>query len=198
MTQRYLKPEPGGSGYHRGWHHEALDCDEYPACEKLVPFEDGGTRKCHCGAYTWQMGETRWETRMPGNHSIASCSPDQERWHRLPSGEAELCTRTNWKAEAHGNCRNGLIHYGTAGSAEAPVPKMPGDVTYDPPPTHYDGNGIDPWAVWDAFDLDRYTANAVKYLLRAGKKDIAPRLDDLKKAANYVAKAIEMEEKRDQ
>jgi hypothetical protein len=69
---------------------------------------------------------------------------------------------------------------------------------YDPPPNHYQGDGtIQPWDVWDAFDLDRYTANAVKYLLRAGKKDIAPRLDDLKKAANYIAKAIEMEEKRD-
>lgn len=77
------------------------------------------------------------------------------------------------------------------------VPKLAGDHTYAPPPEHYStGTGIDPWAVWDAFDLDRYTANAVKYLLRAGKKDIAPRLDDLKKAANYVAKAIEMEEKR--
>lgn len=68
--------------------------------------------------------------------------------------------------------------------------------TYDPPPAHYDGGSIDAWAVWDAFDLDRYTANAVKYLLRAGKKDIAPRLDDLKKAANYIAKAIEMEQKK--
>lgn len=68
---------------------------------------------------------------------------------------------------------------------------------YRPPPDHYStGAGIDPWAVWDAFDLDRYTANAVKYLLRAGKKDIAPRLDDLKKARDYVNKAIEREEQR--
>lgn len=66
---------------------------------------------------------------------------------------------------------------------------------YRPPPGHYStGTGIDPWAVWDAFDLDRYTANAVKYLLRAGKKDIAPRLEDLKKARDYVNKAIEREE----
>jgi hypothetical protein len=66
---------------------------------------------------------------------------------------------------------------------------------YDPPPDHYaSGAGIDPWAVWDAFDLDRYTANAVKYLLRAGKKDIAPRLDDLIKARNYINKAIEREQ----
>ena len=66
---------------------------------------------------------------------------------------------------------------------------------YDPPPSHYaTQGGMDPWAVWDAFDLDRYTANAVKYLLRAGKKDIAPRLEDLKKARNYINKAIEREE----
>lgn len=69
--------------------------------------------------------------------------------------------------------------------------------SYDPPPKHYDGGVIDAWAVWDAFDLDRYTANAVKYLLRAGKKDIAPRLDDLVKARNYINKAIELEEKRE-
>lgn len=69
--------------------------------------------------------------------------------------------------------------------------------SYRPPPDHYStGAGIDPWQVWDAFDLDRYTANAVKYLLRAGKKDIAPRLDDLKKARDYVNKAIEREENK--
>lgn len=66
---------------------------------------------------------------------------------------------------------------------------------YRPPPDHYStGAGIDPWAVWDAFDLDRYTANAVKYLLRAGKKDGESRLKDLMKAKDYVLKAIEREE----
>lgn len=68
---------------------------------------------------------------------------------------------------------------------------------YDPPPSHYDGgNGLDNWAIWDAYDLDRYTANAVKYILRAGKKSIAPRLDDLIKARNYINKAIEMEQNK--
>lgn len=65
------------------------------------------------------------------------------------------------------------------------------------PPAHYTSkSGIQPWDVWDEFDLDRYTANAVKYILRAGKKDIAPRLDDLIKARNYINKAIDMEENR--
>lgn len=68
--------------------------------------------------------------------------------------------------------------------------------SYDPPPDHYStGAGIDPWQVWDAFGLDKdaYLANAVKYILRAGKKSIAPRLDDLIKARNYINKAIEKE-----
>ncbi|GHF94575.1 DUF3310 domain-containing protein [Streptomyces hydrogenans] len=72
---------------------------------------------------------------------------------------------------------------------------------YDPPPSHYaTENGIQPWDVFDAFGLDKntYLAFAVKYLLRAGKKDIAPYLDDLIKARNYINKAIEMEEKRDE
>lgn len=70
---------------------------------------------------------------------------------------------------------------------------------YDPPPDHYStGAGIDPWQVWDAFGLDKdaYLANAVKYILRAGKKSIAPRLDDLVKARNYINKAIEKENAR--
>lgn len=66
---------------------------------------------------------------------------------------------------------------------------------YDPPPKHYEGDGIMPWAVVDAWGLDFYTGNVLKYICRAGKKDGAARLDDLRKAANYVAKAIEMEEK---
>lgn len=68
--------------------------------------------------------------------------------------------------------------------------------TYEPPPDHYaTGRGIQPWDVWDAFDLDRYTANATKYLLRAGKKPGEGRVKDLKKALNYVLKAIEMAER---
>lgn len=70
------------------------------------------------------------------------------------------------------------------------------DATYDPPPPHYDsGAGLDPWAVVDAFGLGFYDGNVLKYLLRAGKKDIAPRLDDLKKARNYLNKLIELEER---
>jgi hypothetical protein len=81
-------------------------------------------------------------------------------------------------------------------AATATRPKDAAPAAYDPPPDHYStGAGLDPWTVWDAFGLDRdaYLANAVKYILRAGKKSIAPKLDDLIKARNYINKAIEKE-----
>lgn len=87
------------------------------------------------------------------------------------------------------------------GQDQEPPPPVSNPKAYAPPPKHYSGaGGIDPWAVWDAFDLDRYTANAVKYLLRAGKKEIngeqVPVMDDLIKARNYINKAIEREGER--
>lgn len=104
-------------------------------------------------------------------------------------GMAQCDTKRQHPGGGWERCGLAPAHHG-----ECKFPLTPPSAKYDPPPTHYDGKGIDPWAVWDAFDLDRYTANAVKYLLRAGKKDIAPRLDDLKKARNYINKAIEREE----
>jgi hypothetical protein len=76
------------------------------------------------------------------------------------------------------------------------------NVGYDPPPSHYrgdhpDDDGIQPWDVIDAFGLDYYIGSVLKYILRAGKKDIAPRVDDLRKARNFLSKAIELEEKSD-
>lgn len=56
---------------------------------------------------------------------------------------------------------------------------------------HYRKHAIQPWDVWDEYDLDRYTANAVKYILRAGDK--GPRVEDLEKAKHYIEKAIERE-----
>lgn len=57
---------------------------------------------------------------------------------------------------------------------------------------HYRVHRIQPWDVWDEYDLDRYLANCVKYLLRAGDK--GPKVQDLKKARHYLDKAIEREE----
>jgi Protein of unknwon function (DUF3310) len=70
----------------------------------------------------------------------------------------------------------------------APVPVSERQVGGD----HYKKHAIQPWDIWDEYDLDRYRANAVKYLLRAGDK--GPAVEDLRKALHYIEKAIEREE----
>lgn len=69
---------------------------------------------------------------------------------------------------------------------------------YRPPPEHYRGAGMQPWDVVDAFGLDYYLGTVIKYVCRAGKKDIATKVDDLRKAADFLHKAIELEQKNEQ
>jgi len=59
---------------------------------------------------------------------------------------------------------------------------------------HYKEAGLQPWDVIDAYGLDFYRGNALKYLLRAGRKDGVPALDDLRKCAHYLERIIEIEE----
>lgn len=57
---------------------------------------------------------------------------------------------------------------------------------------HYRQTPIQPWDIIDAWGLDFYRGNALKYLLRAGRK--GPALEDLRKCRHYLDKIIEMEE----
>lgn len=82
------------------------------------------------------------------------------------------------------------------GGAGSSSPKEPTFAVYDDPPSHYDGGGVQPWDVIEAFQLDYWTGNILKYTCRAGKKDGESRLKDLKKIRNFVNKAIELEEKK--
>lgn len=59
---------------------------------------------------------------------------------------------------------------------------------------HYSEMKIQPWVVIEALDLDFFHGNALKYLMRAGRK--GPALEDLKKAKHYIEKCIEREERR--
>ncbi|WP_432112776.1 DUF3310 domain-containing protein [Streptomyces sp. S1] len=102
-------------------------------------------------------------------------------------------------AEAHSVHGSGA-HEWSADCDDAP-PCQPLDTSeaarlYDPPPSHYAAESMQPWDVIDAFGLDYYLGSVFKYLARAGKKDIAPRLDDLRKARNFLSRAIELEETR--
>lgn len=55
------------------------------------------------------------------------------------------------------------------------------------PPEHYRGAGMQPFDVIDAFSLDFYEGNAVKYLLRWRRKG---GVDDLRKARHYIDELI--------
>ncbi len=64
-------------------------------------------------------------------------------------------------------------------------------------PPHYGGaeNPYEAIKVIEAWGLGFVLGNAIKYVARAGKK--GSRLEDLKKAAWYLAREIANEEKRD-
>lgn len=57
-------------------------------------------------------------------------------------------------------------------------------------PEHYKGKGLEAIEVIDAFDLDFYRGNAIKYILRAGKKTADP-AEDIKKAIWYLNRFLE-------
>lgn len=55
-------------------------------------------------------------------------------------------------------------------------------------PSHYKGRGVESIEVIEAFDLGFCLGNAVKYILRAGKK--GDKIEDLQKAIWYLNREI--------
>lgn len=64
--------------------------------------------------------------------------------------------------------------------------------THDPVnrPAHYTSSGIETIDAIEAWDLDYRLGNVVKYVSRAGKKDPAKTVEDLRKARWYLDRAI--------
>jgi hypothetical protein len=60
--------------------------------------------------------------------------------------------------------------------------------------THYKNMGVEPWDVVDTWPLEQrigaYRHGALKYLMRMGTKD--EQLQEIKKAAHYLQKLIEV------
>lgn len=60
-------------------------------------------------------------------------------------------------------------------------------------PSHYQSkSGIEVIDVIEAFDLGFHSGNAIKYILRAGKK--GDRIEDLRKAQWYLDREIQMKQ----
>lgn len=55
---------------------------------------------------------------------------------------------------------------------------------------HYLRHAIQPWDIIEVYNLDFWEGNALKYLLR--RKPGVDRLEDLRKAAHYLERCIEM------
>lgn len=55
--------------------------------------------------------------------------------------------------------------------------------------SHYKHRGIEPWDIIEAWDLDFFEGNAIKYILR--RKPDTPRTLDLQKAIHYLEKCLE-------
>ncbi len=60
-------------------------------------------------------------------------------------------------------------------------------------PSHYTDGGIETIDFIEAKGLNYHLGNVVKYVSRAGKKDPAKKLEDLKKARWYLEREIEKE-----
>jgi len=59
---------------------------------------------------------------------------------------------------------------------------------------HYKERAIQPWEIWEAYDLNGWEASALKYLLRY--KDKGKPLEDLYKCMHIVQYLIAKEERR--
>ena len=65
-------------------------------------------------------------------------------------------------------------------------------------PNHYGGesNVYEVIKIIEALDLDFHTGNAIKYIIRAGKKDPNKEIEDLKKAIWYMERKIKILENK--
>lgn len=59
--------------------------------------------------------------------------------------------------------------------------------------THYHDMPFSPFDIIDAFGLDFYAGNVLKYLLRAGRKPGVNGVEDLEKARHYLTELIDRE-----
>jgi len=75
----------------------------------------------------------------------------------------------------------------TTGDTVTDVNTTAGDIGLANAPEHYRGKGIQPFDVYDAYEMDFYLGNSFKYLTRWKKKG---GLNDLQKSEHYLREAM--------
>jgi Zn finger protein HypA/HybF involved in hydrogenase expression len=98
--------------------------------------------------------------------------------------------------EPTGKCEDDSLYIGDSGPyCEECFDALSRSMTArDKCPAHYCFSDLQPWDVIDAWGVDYYLGNVLKYICRAGRKS-PDRLVDLNKALHYLQKEVELAEK---
>lgn len=165
-------------------------CSHPASLHDLLPIsglQGCGRTECFCRAFTLEALDCR-ALNPQGDGGVLQCDG-----RHLPGGHHGQEVgggRINWTEN--------LATYDMALDDGGPK-----DVTIEPlvipmPPArnrqvggnHYRGRRIQPWDIWEAYNLSAFEGAIIKYLLR----DKGNRLEDLKKARHTLDKLIEIEE----
>lgn len=157
-------------GHGFGWHHEGGDarCSRCEACDGFL--DENVEYVDTCGA--WDGNANDWRCRRKEGHDGAHAR-DATRW---PHTVAIYPERKNV------NYEDAVANPDRTKAADRQVG---GD--------HYMQTGIQPWEIWKAYGLDPWQAGIIKYILRAGRKENVPALQDYEKARHYLDYLIERE-----
>lgn len=123
--------------------------------------------KCNCGSFLKST-----QPACPGCHHSLSRHIGPTKLQGYFACAMKGCTCEAHVATEHANAQTSAVDH----------------------PPHYGGasNVYETIKVIDAWQLDFYLGNAVKYISRAGKKDPSKEIEDLQKAAFYLNYRIEL------
>lgn len=136
----------------------------------------------HEGGHVDQSTDAYWLDRGDGMRCGVAYDNDH--------GRDRVCARRAWHPGIHSSSDYYYMN-------EVPEPLIDQDPTARYPhslteaPEHYRGSGgMQPWDVIEAFGLDYWRGNVIRYVLRAGRKD--DEIQDLKKARDFLNKIISL------
>lgn len=176
-------------GHTLGWHHTEEGGDgRCSRCEVCDGFLDGEAHWMEACPAKYLAGSQNYQCRRKEDHD-GPHSDGHFRWANHTSKAKEksnVATFEQGLTEPVAN-PDRISYKGAVNFAD--VPKVADTQVGG---EHYRQTGIQPWDIIDAWGLDFYAGNALKYLYRAGRK--GPKVEDLKKARHYIDKMIEKEE----
>lgn len=151
------------------------------SCEKQTVHH---TAKCTCG-FSDQWGSVKYG-RTDSTEKVCSQHTVGDRSHNILNGRCVWCGWVSQELKSHSEGCSWLRDRAPCDCDKKPKAEA---VNH---PAHYGGaeNPYEAIKVIENWGLDFSLGNCVKYISRAGKKDPAKTLEDLKKSAWYLNRAI--------